>query len=93
LGPRYDQGPLAFLKELLLLSGVLKALILWILKLRTVYRITQVHTSKEVQQRTVYRITQVHTSKQVQQIRNSTPNSVNRTKQGYKAIVHVARIA
>jgi hypothetical protein len=44
----YDQGTLAFLEVLLLLS-VFKALVLLIPKLRTVYRITQVHTSKQVQ--------------------------------------------
>jgi hypothetical protein len=49
LGLEYDQGPLAFLKELLLLSGVFKALVLRILELRTVYRITQVQISKQVQ--------------------------------------------
>jgi hypothetical protein len=55
--------------------GILKALVLRILELRTVYRTTQVYASK-----------------QVQQIRNSIPNNVNGTKQGYKATVHVARI-
>ena len=39
------------------------------------------------------RITRAHTSKQMQQIRNSTPNSINSTKRGYKTILHVARIA
>ena len=39
------------------------------------------------------RITRAHTSKQMQQIRNSTPNSNNSTKRGYKTILHVARIA
>jgi len=32
--------------------------------------------------RIVYRIAHAHTSKQVQTIRNSTPNNINRTKQG-----------
>jgi hypothetical protein len=49
LGPKYDQGPLALLKELLLLSGCFKALLLRFLALRTVYRTTQVHTSKQMQ--------------------------------------------
>jgi hypothetical protein len=49
LGPEYDQRPLAFLKELLLLWGVFKALVLRILELHTVYCITQVRTSKQVQ--------------------------------------------
>jgi hypothetical protein len=75
LGPRYDQGPLAFLKALLLLMGILKALVLRILELRTVYRTTQVHTANKYNK-----------------IRNSIPNNVNGTKQGYKATVHVARI-
>ena len=42
------KGPLALLKVLLLLS-VFKALLLIILERRTVYRITHVHTSKQVQ--------------------------------------------
>jgi hypothetical protein len=50
IGTEYDQGPLAFLKTLLLLRGVFKASVLRILELLTVYRITQVHTSKLVQQ-------------------------------------------
>jgi hypothetical protein len=48
LGPKYDQGPLAFLKELLLLRGVFKVLLMRILELRSVYRTAQVHTSKKV---------------------------------------------
>jgi hypothetical protein len=48
LGPEYDQGPLAFFKVLLLLRDVFKALLLWTLELRTVYRNTQVHTNKQV---------------------------------------------
>jgi hypothetical protein len=39
-GPEYDQGPLAFVKVLLLLRDVFKALRLRTLKLRTVYRNT-----------------------------------------------------
>jgi hypothetical protein len=50
-GLEYDQGPLAFIKELLLLGNILKALLLWTLKLRTVYCTTQVHTNKQVQQK------------------------------------------
>jgi hypothetical protein len=42
------KNQLAFLKALMLLRGVFKALVLRILKLRTIYRITQVHTSKQV---------------------------------------------
>jgi hypothetical protein len=49
LGPEHDQGPLAFLKELLLLRDVFKALVLQILELYTVYLTTQGHTSKQVQ--------------------------------------------
>jgi hypothetical protein len=49
LGLKYDQGPLAFVKELLLLGNVFKARLLLTLKLRTVYRNTQVHTSKQIQ--------------------------------------------
>jgi hypothetical protein len=47
LGLEYDQGPLAFIKELLLLRNVLKALLLQTLELRTVYRNTQVHSNKQ----------------------------------------------
>ncbi|RLM64856.1 hypothetical protein C2845_PM16G02710 [Panicum miliaceum] len=50
LGPKYDHGPHAFLKALLLLRGVFKALVLRILELRIVYRTTQVHTRKQVQE-------------------------------------------
>jgi hypothetical protein len=50
IGTEYDQRPIAFLKALLLLKGVFKALVLRILELRTVYRTTQVQTSKKVQQ-------------------------------------------
>jgi hypothetical protein len=47
LGLKYDQGPLVFVKELLLLRNVFKAWLLQTLKLRTVYRNTQVHASKQ----------------------------------------------
>jgi hypothetical protein len=50
LGLKYDQGPLAFIKELLLLGNVFKALLLWTLELRTVYRNTQVYTNKQYNQ-------------------------------------------
>jgi hypothetical protein len=43
----YDQGPLAFVKELL--GNVFKALLLRTLELRTVYHNIQVHTSKQIQ--------------------------------------------
>jgi hypothetical protein len=49
LGLEYDQGPLAFVKVPLLLRDVFKALRLRTLKLRTVYRNTQVHTNKQIQ--------------------------------------------
>jgi hypothetical protein len=48
LGLEYDQGSLAFVKELLLLGNVFKALLLRILELRTVYRNTQVYTNKNI---------------------------------------------
>jgi hypothetical protein len=48
LGLEYDQGPLAFIKELLLLGNVFKALLLRILELRTVYRNTRVRTNKQI---------------------------------------------
>jgi hypothetical protein len=48
LGLEYDQGPLAFIKELLLLGNVFKALLLRSLELRTISRNTQVHTSKQI---------------------------------------------
>jgi hypothetical protein len=47
LGLEYDRGPLAFIKELLLLGTVFKALLLWTLELRTIYRNTQVHINKQ----------------------------------------------
>jgi hypothetical protein len=46
LGLKYDQGSLAFVKELLLLGNIFKALLLRTLELRTVYRNTQVYTRK-----------------------------------------------
>jgi hypothetical protein len=49
LGLEYDQEPLAFIKELLLLGNVFKALPLRTLELRTIYRNTQVHTNKQIQ--------------------------------------------
>jgi hypothetical protein len=49
LGLENDQGPLAFVKELLLLGNVFKARFLRTLELRTVYRNPQVHTSKQIQ--------------------------------------------
>jgi hypothetical protein len=49
LGLKYDQGPLAFVTELLLLGKVFKAWLLRTLELRTVYRNTQVYTSKQIQ--------------------------------------------
>ena len=36
LGPKYDQGPLAFVKVLLLLLGLLKTLLLMLLEQHTV---------------------------------------------------------
>jgi hypothetical protein len=47
LGLDYDEGPLAFIKKLLLLGNFFKAWLLQSLKLRTVYRNTKVHTSKQ----------------------------------------------
>jgi hypothetical protein len=49
LGLKYDQEPLAFIKEMLLLGNIFKAWLLRTLELRTVYRNTQVHTSKQIQ--------------------------------------------
>jgi hypothetical protein len=43
----YDQGPLAFIKVLLLLRNVLKVLHVGTLELHTIYRNTQVHTNKK----------------------------------------------
>jgi hypothetical protein len=48
LGLEYDQGPLAFVKELLLLGNIFKAWLLRTLELRTVYHNTQVYTSKQI---------------------------------------------
>jgi hypothetical protein len=45
LGLEYDQGPLAFVKVLLLLKNIIKALLLRTLELRTVYCSTQIHTN------------------------------------------------
>jgi hypothetical protein len=48
LGLEYDQGPLAFIKALLLLGNVFRAWLLRTLELRTIYHNTQVHTSKQI---------------------------------------------
>jgi hypothetical protein len=48
LGLEYDQGPLVFINELLLLGNVFEARLLPTLKLRIVYRSTQIHTSKQI---------------------------------------------
>jgi hypothetical protein len=48
MGLKYDQEPLAFFKELLLLGNVFKVLALRILELRTVYHDTQAHTNKQI---------------------------------------------
>jgi hypothetical protein len=48
IGLKHDQGPLAFLKELLLLGNIFKVLALRILVLRTVYRDMQAHTNKQI---------------------------------------------
>jgi hypothetical protein len=45
---KYDQEPLAFIKEMLLLGNIFKALLFGTLELRTVYRNTQVYTSKQI---------------------------------------------
>jgi hypothetical protein len=47
LGLKYDQGPLAFVSKLLLLRNFFKVWLLRTLKLRVVYRSTQIHTSKQ----------------------------------------------
>jgi hypothetical protein len=47
IGLKYDQGPLAFISKLLLLRNFFKVRFLQTLKLRIVYRITQIHTSKK----------------------------------------------
>jgi hypothetical protein len=44
LGLKYDQGPLAFVNELLLLVNIFKARLLRTLELRIVYRRKQIHT-------------------------------------------------
>jgi hypothetical protein len=48
LGLKYNQGPLAFVKDLLL-GNVFKAWLLQTLELHIIYRNTQVHTSKKIQ--------------------------------------------
>jgi hypothetical protein len=48
-GLEYDQRPLAFVKELLLLGNIFEARLLRTLELRTVYHTTQVDTSKQIQ--------------------------------------------
>jgi hypothetical protein len=48
LGLEYDQGPLAFVKVLLLLGNIFKAMLLRTLELHTVYRNTRVHTNKQI---------------------------------------------
>jgi hypothetical protein len=49
LGLEYDQGPLAYVKVLLLLGNVFKALHLRTLELRTIYRNTQKSTINKKQ--------------------------------------------
>jgi hypothetical protein len=49
LGLEYDQGPLAFIKVLLLLGNVFKALLLWTHELLTIYRNIQIHTNEQLQ--------------------------------------------
>jgi hypothetical protein len=46
LGLEYDQGPLAFDNELLLLGNIFKARLLRTLELCIVYHCTQIHTNK-----------------------------------------------
>jgi hypothetical protein len=48
LGLKYDQGPLAFVKALMLLGNIFKAWLLRTLELRIVYRNTRAHTSKQI---------------------------------------------
>jgi hypothetical protein len=48
LGLKYDQGPLTFIKELLLLRNIFKAWLLRTLELRTVYRNPLEHTNKQI---------------------------------------------
>jgi hypothetical protein len=43
LGLKYDQGPLAFVNEQLLLGNFFKAQLLWTLELRIIYRSTRIH--------------------------------------------------
>jgi hypothetical protein len=47
LGLEYDQGPLAFVNELLLLGNVIEARLLRTLELHIVYRSTQIHTANK----------------------------------------------
>jgi hypothetical protein len=49
LGLEYDQEPLAFINELLLLRNIFKAWLLRTLELRIVYRSTQIRTRKQIQ--------------------------------------------
>jgi hypothetical protein len=49
LGLEYDQGPFAFVNELLLLENIFEARLLWTLELRTVYRSIQIHRTKQIQ--------------------------------------------
>jgi hypothetical protein len=48
LGLEYDQGPLTFVNELLLLGNVFKVRLLQTLELHIVYRSTQIHTRKQI---------------------------------------------
>jgi hypothetical protein len=48
LALEYDQGPLPFVNELLLLGNIFEARLLWTLELRIVYRSTKIHTSKKI---------------------------------------------
>jgi hypothetical protein len=48
LGLGYDQGPPAFVNELLLLGNVFEARLLRTLEPRIVYRSTQIHTNKQI---------------------------------------------
>jgi hypothetical protein len=57
LGLEYNQGPLAFVKELQLLRNVFKALLLQILELRTIYRNTQIYSNEQYNKKeTVHQI-------------------------------------
>jgi hypothetical protein len=48
LGLDNGQQPLAFVKELLLIGNIFKALLFQILELCTVYRNTQVYTNNQI---------------------------------------------